>query len=99
MLSQCSEQMPKSLSSAENTDLSLPQFPFRYEIIDEEKPTHAGFSRKHVKLRAAARDPSITRNASNGSPSDERPFISNEKSPCYCREEPFRFLGFVGLYM
>lgn len=37
------------------TVLSLPQFLYRYGIIDEEKPTHAGRSQRQLMLPAAAR--------------------------------------------
>lgn len=53
----------------ENSLASAPFFfPDCYGIIDEEKPTHAGYSQKQLLLQAAGSslsDPSITLNASN----------------------------------
>ncbi len=58
ILSHPSEQMPTKSNSGAlpvwKTVLSLPQFPYCYEIIDEEKPTNAGFSQKQLMLQATA---------------------------------------------
>lgn len=58
ILSYPSEQMPTKSNSGVlpvwKTVLFLPQFPYCYEIIDEEKPTHAGCSQKQLMLQAAA---------------------------------------------
>lgn len=58
ILSYPSEQMPAKSNSGVlpvwKTVLSLPQFPYCYEIIDEEKPTHAGCSQKQLMLQATA---------------------------------------------
>lgn len=56
ILSYPSKQMPAKSNSGVlaiwKTVLSLPQFPYCYEIIDEEKPTHAGCSQKQRMLQA-----------------------------------------------
>lgn len=58
ILSYPSKQMPTKSNSGVlpvwKTVSSLPQFPYCYEIIDEEKPTHAGCSQKQLMLQAAA---------------------------------------------
>lgn len=56
ILSHPSKQMPAKSNSGvlavRKAVLSLPQFPYCYEIIDEEKPTHAGCSQKRRMLQA-----------------------------------------------
>lgn len=58
ILSYPNEQMPEKsnlgLLPEWRTVLSLPQFLYCYEIIDEEKPTHVAFSHKQLMLRATA---------------------------------------------
>lgn len=62
------------------TVLSLPQFLYRYGIIDEEKPTHAGRSQRWLMLPAAARAwPFNHTECIECSPSDERALVSHEK--------------------
>lgn len=52
--SRCLKNCTAGVLPVWKTVLSLPQFPCCYEIIDEEKPTHAGCSQKHLMLQAAA---------------------------------------------